>query len=114
MKHSWVMGVVMLYLLVLGVEMMVTGGTAFSSEGQGYLDSLVSPAMSNQSGALTSIVSLAIQVGTYFETFIKAVFLWSPSVWTGYLIWVWFYMCVPLTIAMIIGIIIVLRGSSSG
>ena len=114
MKHSWVMGVVLLYLLILGVEMMVTEGTAFSSAAESQIEGLLSPSMTNQSGAVTSIISLASQAGTYFMTFVNAVFLWSPSVWTGYLVWVWFYLCVPITVTMIIGVIIVLRGSSSG
>lgn len=114
MKHSWVWGVIAFYLLILGIEMMVTGGSAFSSTGQSNLEAMMSPTLTNQSGVVAAVWSTATQVASYFITFIQAIFLWSPSIFTGYLVWLWVYICLPTTITMIIGIIIVLRGGSSG
>ena len=80
MKTSWVIGVIMFYLLIFGIEMMVTDGTAFSANETQRLNVLMGPTMTNQSGATSALVSLAKNVGTYFVTFLNAIFP-KPTSW---------------------------------
>ena len=113
MKTSWIIGVMMLYLLIFGIEMMVTEGDAFNVTQQDQLTALMSPAMTNQSGVVSGAVAFVANIGTYFATFVSALFLWSPSVWTGYLIWFWLFFCLPISVGMIVGVVTILRGGAS-
>ena len=113
MKTSWIIGVMMLYLLIFAAEMMVTGGTAFNATQHSQLERLMAPTMTNQSGVVSGAVALVSNAGTYFVTFVSALFLWSPSVWTGYLVWFWLFICLPISIGMVIGVVTILRGTSS-
>lgn len=114
MKTSWIIGIVTLYLIIFAVEMMVTKGTAFSSGVNGQLNSMMGISMANYSNSNTAFVSLIINAGTYIMTFINVVFLWSPTVFAGYGIWFWQFICLPVSIGTVISMVQVIRGVRSG
>ncbi len=110
MKTSWIIGVVMMYILILSVELVVTGGTAFGTTAQGNLNGLTSNTMTNYSSGTSAFTAIFSQAGSYFMTFLNAVMLWSPTLFSGYYVYFWLFFCLPIDIGMVMSIAQVARG----
>ena len=101
MKSSWWLGIIMAYMVILGWELVVTGGTSFSQNN-----------FIAQQTTLSSIPILG-DVISYVSTIGQALLLYSPSIFQGYMLWVWWFVCFPLDVMMVVGIVVVARGGSS-
>ncbi len=113
MKTSWIIGVVTLWILVFTTEMMVTEGTAFNPSSGNPFNALFSMNLANFSSIVSAGATFIMGCGIWLINFIGLVFLWSPSVWTGYYIWIWYILCVPIGVGMLFGIMTIIRGTSS-
>jgi hypothetical protein len=58
--------------------------------------------------------SLISYVWNFFKIFIQMIFLYFPSIWNGQWIWVWYFLCVPVTVGFVASIVIILRGVHNG
>jgi hypothetical protein len=63
-------------------------------------------------GTNFNLVSLIVDVWTYMKIFIDMLFLY-PDYWTGY--WIWFYavVCMPVMVGVVFGIVTIMRGVSN-
>lgn len=115
MKTSWIIGVIMFYLLILGLELMITEGTLFSNAVTRNVGTLYQPELAAQSNIVTQGIAILSQIGEYIVAVLEVLFLWSPSVFSGYMIWVYWFVCFPVACAMFFGIILSsIRGVGSG
>ena len=113
MRTSWAIGITAFYLLILGLEMLLTNGAAFSATDQTTLKYLMSPIFTNLSGETSAIFGVVLWVANFFSMLVKVIFLYAPTVWSGYLQYVWFYICLPVSIGMIVSVVSLLRGSGA-
>ena len=123
MKTSWIIGVVMLWLLILSCEMFASGRPlgVITAEGQNVLTdngtvSVLQGAASpiQESGSIfTGAWAIMTHVADYLRAFISILLLWSPTVFVGYYLWVWWFICFPVDCAMIFGIVSLVRGVHS-
>ncbi len=126
MKISWVQGVIMLYLLILGCELMANtgGGGVYSGNVSGEFrnvvtenqSTLIEPAYSSGSsgGVISNIWTVATNIGPVLATIAGFLVLWSPTVFSGNLLWAWWFICFPTDVAMIFAILAMVRGVHSG
>lgn len=114
MKTSWIIGVITIYLIIMAAELMATNGTAFSASTSENLTTLMSPTMANYSSSTSAFASIVTNVGTYVMTFLQAMFLWSPTIFSGYWIWFWLFICLPVSIGMVLSVVQILRGVRAG
>ena len=114
MKSSWIVGVVMFYLLILGLEMMVTDGTLFSNAVTRNAGTLMQPEIAASGNIVTQAWAVLSNVGEYLKAVVEILFLWSPSVFAGYMIWVYWFICFPISCAMVYGVVSLIRGVGSG
>lgn len=101
------------------VAMMWMGITFFAgiAEQRNMLDAtsianiqnLVQPTGTNFFETASAFV---VNVWTYMVGFIKMVFLWYPTVWTGYWLWFYYIVCFPIAIGVVFGIVTIMRGFS--
>lgn len=110
MKTSWVIGVFVFYLLIFAAEMMVTGGSFGPTTTSG---ALVSPSIASSSNSVSQWFTVMASGFNYFISFIGVLFLYSPSVFPGNYVWMWWFICLPVDVGMIFGIVTMLRGSAS-
>ena len=113
MKTSWAIGIFMFYLLIAACAVMIEQTNTMNSDVISAIGTLLRPTVTNVAGSTTGFVSFVTNIGSYIMAFIGALFLWFPSVWTGYLYYFWLFICVPVSVGMIISIVIILRGSST-
>jgi hypothetical protein len=113
MRSSWFHSVAMLYIVLFGLEMMMTGGSMFDPTARNALAGAVSPTITNYSNSTSAIISTVTNIGIWVIWISSMIFLWAPTIWTGY--WVWFYLviCLPISIAFIAGLVFALRGIGS-
>lgn len=111
-KQSWIITAMMLWVLIFCCEMMVTNGTAFDPKVNGNtINELMSPSMTNMAGSQSNLLTFVTNIGNYLYGFISIIFLWSPTVFAGYAIYLWFILCMPIGVSFAIGIVMFLRGS---
>jgi hypothetical protein len=109
MRLSWVQGIFMFYILILICEMMVTGNVTLGNTGTETIFSsnetalLASP---NWLGSANFIPKLV----EYIQVFMSVLLLWSPTIFSGYYLWVWWIVCFPVCVSMIVGVIMLIRG----
>ena len=113
MKTSWIIGIFMFYLILAALAVMIEQTTTMNSTVLGSIASLLRPTVTNVAGETIGFISFVTNIGSYIMAFIRALFLFFPSVWTGYLYWFWLFVCVPISVGMILSIVIILRGSSA-
>jgi len=116
MKTSWIIGVVMLYLIIMGLESWATGGTTLGSSGNIATSSqstLMSPPLAESTNLFSSAWAVVTNVAFYLRDLMGIFILWSPTVFSGYLIWVWWGVCFPVDVAMVFGIVAMVRGVHS-
>lgn len=113
MKTSWAIGVIVLYLLVASIAVMIEQTTTMNSSVWNTIGSLMRPAINTTTTETAGFLSLIGNLGDYLRIFIGALFLYFPSVWDGYLIYFWLFVCVPVSCGMIIAVISLFRGSSA-
>jgi hypothetical protein len=60
-----------------------------------------------------SLVSFVTTVWSYMKVFIPMIFLYNATVWSGYWIWFYFFVCLPICVGMVFSIVTIMRGSSN-
>lgn len=113
MKTSWLIGVMMLYMLILGCEMLASGGTSLSSNFTSSAGPLLQPSFTSSSTVAAQTWAVLTDIVGYAKALVSAILLWSPTVFTGYLLWFYWFICFPVACAMIFTIISVIRGIGS-
>ncbi len=116
MKSSWILAIVMLYLVIFGAELMVTGGSSFSNSLTTNQSTLMSPDVSNIAGTSSNEVSFVKNLGYYFNLFVSfaGIFaLWQPTVFSGLFLWFWWFICFPIDLMMVFAVVSMLRGVHS-
>ncbi len=114
MKLSLIQGAVMMWILVFITEMIVTEGTLFGPLlYTNPLNSLFSIDITNFSTIVTAFATFIGGFGIWLKNFFGIIFLWSPSVWTGDFIWIWYILFVTQGVAILFGIISLIRGVHS-
>jgi hypothetical protein len=118
MKQSWVTGILMAYILIMGVGMIVQSQTdpdasiveIIMNMGMPNMVGYKSDALSGISGALFGagdIVRLVMGL-------IKMSLLYFPALFQGYYVWAWWIICMPIAVSMwIAGLLSIFRGTPS-
>lgn len=118
MKQAWVIGIVMLYVILMGLQMFVAGETSTSSTGVGselhayQLPGEVTAHTDPDSGAS----SVEIDAGTIASGIWhvgQMALLYFPGIFQGDYIWFWWCICFPIAVSFWIAMFVVFRGSSS-
>jgi hypothetical protein len=110
MKTSWVIGLVMFYLLILGLEMVMTGSTTFAPSVTSQQSVLTSPTIVTETNVVTQAVAFFSNLGDYISVLIPMLGLWSPTVFSGIMLWVWWFVCFPIDVGIVVTILWILRG----
>jgi hypothetical protein len=111
MKQSWIMGVFMFYLVIFGLETIVTGGTVFSNNLTSSAGTLIQPSVIGSGNIAAQTWAIMSNIGGYIAAFVAAVFLWSPTVFSGYMVWAYWFICFPIACGMIYGVVSLIRGT---
>lgn len=112
MRTGWVAGFVMFYFLLLACEMMIGGWGAFSSAGQQICSAILSPELTNYTGATTVFSTVFTNTLTFVFSLLSMFFLYSPLVFNG--IWLWAYVPVlAIVITMFVNVFTIMRGVHS-
>ena len=112
MKTSWIIGVAMMWLFILFCETLVTANPIFNPAG-GAVSALLSVSISNSSGALAATLTFIGNLGNYFLAFFQLVTLYQPTVFSGSYFYLWLFLCLPIDIGMVFGVVTILRGVHS-
>ncbi len=120
MRTSLIIGLIMLWLIIAGLEFMVdnpaaAAGTAImSSTNNDTATTLMSAGKFVSSGnVFTTAWTIITDAAPAFQAIIKVIFLWSPSIFAGYMVYFWYIFCLPISIGFIISLIFVARGVHS-
>lgn len=121
MKTSWIIGVMMAYLVIFAVEMFLTGGTSFgATTSSGIVNTatanqstLMFPELQESTNIFTAAWATLTGLGVYLKLVLQMLVLWSPTLFTGNLLWFWWFVCFPVDVGMVIGLIFVVRGVHS-
>lgn len=114
MKTSWVAGLFAVYFLVMGLEMMMSGASGLSSTVSANAEALAGSGFADQSSSVSAFAAIVTGVSAFFVTFVQTVFLYSPTLFAGSMNWIWFYFCLPLSLATIFAVVSIARGVSAG
>jgi len=116
-KQSWVVGIVMLYVILQGLTMVVQASTTGDSSVWGILDGVFKYNLSQVQGSGTSLVSslwVPAQVGVaVLMSFGSIILLYYPALFHGTYIWFWFIFCLPIAVGFVISIVTLVRGVAS-
>jgi len=117
LKQSWVVGIVMLYVILQGLTMVVQASTTGDSSVWGLLDGVFKYNLSQVQGSTSSIISglwVPAQVGiSVLMSFMGIILLYYPALFHGYYIWFWFIVCLPISVGFVISIVTLIRGVAS-
>lgn len=117
MKQSWVVGIVMLYVILQGLTMIVQASTTGDSGVWNILDGVFKYNLSQVQGSSTSLISsiwVPAQVGiSVLMTFLSVIMLYYPALFHGNYIWFWFVICLPISVGFVISIVTTIRGVAS-
>jgi hypothetical protein len=110
MKESWIIGVFALYLVIMAWEMIATGGSSLNVAGNYAIagqSTLISPDLAKSSEFWLVIGNIL----GFLESLIKVLMLWAPTVFSGTMIWFWWFVCFPVDAGMVWGIVKMVRGT---
>lgn len=124
MKISWVLGVIMFYILILCCELFAThgGGSVYSSNTTVEFTNVatqnqsltIEPSYLTSSSTASAAWTVATNIGQTLGIISSFLVLWSPTVFSGNMLWVWWFVCFPTDVAMIFAILALVRGVHSG
>ncbi len=112
----------MAYLVLFGLELFATGGHLFSamtSSGVAnvvatYHEILMSPAFAGSANLFTAAWAVVVDVALYLTIFVQILFLWMPTVFSDpNMLWLWWYVCLPVDLGMVLSIVFIVRGVHS-
>jgi hypothetical protein len=112
MRTGTLVGIVILYMVILGLEMMVTGGIDFTNNVTNSAGALLQPDVAASGNIATQTWAVISNIGSYVGAIFGAILLWSPTVFSGYMLWLYWFICFPIACAMIYAVITMIRGSA--
>ncbi len=121
MRLSWVQGVFMFYLLIFGLEVMLTGGVSLGATTSSGIENaatnnqttLMQPEFATSANIITGAWTIVKNIVGFLGILVKVLALWAPTVFGGDMIWVWWYICFPTDVAMVFAILSLARGVNS-
>jgi hypothetical protein len=111
MRTGTLIGVVMLYIIILGLEMMVTGGANFTNPVTTSAGALLQPDVAASGNIATQTWAVVSNIGSYIGAIFGAIMLWSPTIFSGYMLWLYWFFCFPIACALIYGVVTMIRGN---
>lgn len=118
MKQAWIVGTIMLYIILMGLQIFVTGGTSTSSTGIGaetYNYEFPSDVTAHTSPD-TGQSSVEINAGTIASSIWNVgqmAMLRFPALFTGYYNWFWWTFCFPVAVSFWVVMFTIFRGVGS-
>lgn len=125
MKWSIVVGVVMLYMVIVGLELMATSGGggisanttsgAFANLATENSSVVIDPTYKSQSVDFTaSAYTILTDIGANLNFWTKIFTLRSPTLFNGIVMeMTWWYFCFPIDCGMAFAIMTIIRGVRS-
>ena len=130
MRHGFIWGIIMLFMLILGLQMFLTGEFTISESNQlgriidGYNpetrenEGIFPGELSTFTNASTGQDEIAISAsnGLRVAKFVgQASLLYAPALFTGNYVWFWYIFCLPIAVTFWLSILLALfRGVGSG
>lgn len=111
----------MAWALIFLLEMMATGGTVFSATTSSNMTNpiannstlLMSPTLAESTNIFTAAWAVTTGVANYLKIVIQIIFLWCPTVFSGYMLWFWWLICFPVDVGIVFSIVSIVRGVHS-
>jgi hypothetical protein len=110
MKTSWIIFIAFAYIAIFYFGGVAQYANLMDAKYIAGLQSLGQPTGTNW---LLQGISQISEIWTYFTTFIKMVFLWNGTLWTGYWYYFYLFVCLPICIGIVMSIVFILRGVHS-
>lgn len=107
MKTSWIIFIGMVYLAILYFSGIMEQTNNINSSVASNFMALNTPSGTNFMGVLATDI---VNVWNYLLHFFPMLFLWNPSIWTGYWLYFYYIFCIPICIGMVMSIVFILRG----
>jgi hypothetical protein len=101
--------------------MFVTGGVDFGAMTSSNISNpvadnsslLMSPTIAESTNIFTAAWAAITNVASYLSIIIQIIFLWCPTVFSGYLLWFWWIICFPIDVGIVFSIVTIVRGVHS-
>ncbi len=111
----------MAYLLIFACEMFATGGTVFGGATSSGMTNavtanstaLLNPTFQESSNLFTAAWAVVTGVANYLVILVSILFLWAPTVFSGYLIWFYWFICFPVSCGFNASLVFIVRGVHS-
>lgn len=112
MKQSWVVGIIMIYVILQGLTMVVQTSTTGESSVWSILHNMYAVNLTQNVviSAVSSIFAAAGVVLAIFATLLQMIFLYYPALFSGVYLWFWFVVCFPIACGFVVSIVSVIRG----
>jgi hypothetical protein len=114
LKQSWIVGIVMIYVVLQGWTMVLQNSSTGDSQVWSSLNNVWYMNLTQLVGSTVSAIwAPALTVIAVFMSFISIIALYYPAIFTGTFIWFWWVVCLPIAVSFIISIITIIRGVHS-
>ena len=110
MKTSWIIFIVLVYIAIFYFAGVAEYANQMNATTVASLQSLGQPEGTNW---VLQGVSQIVRVWDYIKVFIQMLFLWNGTLWTGYWLYFYFAVCLPICIGVVMSILFILRGVHS-
>ena len=115
MKQSWVVGIIMLYVILQAINMTLQASTSVDGSMWGVFNNMWHLELS-QNVVASAVSSFFAPAGFAIAAIIalaKVILMLYPAIFSGNYVWFWWTICFPVAISFIITIIMSIRGVSS-
>jgi hypothetical protein len=109
-KTSWIIFIAFAYIAIYYFAGVAEYANLMNAQTVANLQALGQPHGSNW---LLQAVAQITEVWTYIKIFIQMLFLWNGTLWTGYWLYFYFAVCLPICIGVVMSIVFILRGVHS-
>lgn len=119
MKQSWIVGTIMLYIILLGLQMFVSAAYDTSDTGVGaelYEEGMFPSGLTPHTDPDTGQSSVEIDAGTIATSIWNVgnmAMLRFPALFQGDYLWVWWILCFPVAVSFWVVMFTIFRGVGS-
>lgn len=118
MKQAWIVGTIMLYIILMGLQMFVTGGTETSESGVGselydYEFPAEVTAHTDPDSGQSSVEIGAGTIASAIWNVGKMAMLYFPGLFQGDYVWFWWVFCFPVAVSFWVVMFTIFRGVGS-
>jgi hypothetical protein len=111
----------MAYLAIFAVEMFVTGGLIFGATTASGMSNvatvnqtaLLAPTIQESTNVFTAAWAIITGVAPYLRLLLQIVFLWCPTVFVGDMLWLYWFVCFPISVGFVASLVFIARGVHS-